>query len=325
MNKQQYKDRAAHFDQDKQPDSLLLKSPSVDSGTLFVKPPNVQQPIDIVVPCHNRLELTITCVNALYSNTKAPFHLIVVDDSTDKITRLYWKEMKKKLNNITYIYSREPYKEGNQYLNIAFSYAKHPYIACVGNSIKVEPEWEIAALDILGKDPAIGVLGFKNLFIFDPPGDGNIESAGISMVDYTPVDIGRDLCSHRMSAIYECMAVQWAFCMVRKEAVVDKEGKPNLPEGVYNGFKGWDDIDNCFVLRRRGWKVVYNGYGVGYHYPRATRGIRPENKEGQNLNRENARRFYKRWGYWEQFTKDYPKAPDGNDWAEAKEGAVIMP
>ena len=311
-----------------------------DSGNIFVKPQIVTTPIDVVVPCHNLisdnfnrgLSLTVRCIQALYSHTGAPFHLIVVDDSPGYLTSGYFKELKKFLGkrgkDITYIQTRNEvkkgkkhryqFKEGNEYLNLAFRHARTPYIACMGNSIRVEPDWEIVALNILKSDSTVGIVGYKNLF---PEGafGNSIESAGITMVNYTPVDIGRDLPSHRQTALYECPAVQWAFAMVRKDAVVD----PYMQEGVFNGFKGWDDIDNCFALRKRGWKVMYDGYGVGYHFPRATRGS--NTKEAHKLNQENARRFYKRWGYWDKFISEYPKAPDGKDWPEGEEGAVIMP
>lgn len=296
----------------------------LDSGTLFVPNLKAVDEIDVVVPCHNRIEQTIPCVETLYENTTAKFHLIVVDDSTDKMTPIFWKEQQKKHDNITYLHPKIDYKEGNEYLNVAFTRAKTQYVACIGNSIRVEPEWEVVALNLFKDDPGIGIVGFKNLFGVPQMGiTGTIESAGITMAGYTPVDIGRDLYSHRQSSIYECPAVQWAFCMVRKEAVCDKNGVPNLPTGVYNGFKGWDDIDNCLVLRNRGWKVVYDGYGVGYHHPRATRATMTD--EGHDQNRQNARVFYKRWGYWDAFIRDYPKAPDGKDWPECVDGVVQMP
>ena len=271
-----------------------------DTGSFFVPPPKCDIPLDILVPTHNKLELTIKCINAIYENTTAPFHLIVVDDSTDKITPIYFEELKSQKDNVIFIHSDEPYKEGNQILNVGFAHAKTDYVATVMNSIRVEPEWEIIALDFLKQNPDVGMLGLKCLFAPECLGvAGLIESAGITMLRYTPVDIGRDLPSHRMTAFYECPATQWAFAIIRKKA-----GMESMPEGIYNGFRGWDDIDNCFVMTKNGWKVMYCGYGVGYHKPRATRGKdSPETKEA---NKENARIFYKRWGYWEEFKKDYP-------------------
>ena len=264
---------------------------------VLIEPPKVKQPIDVIVPTHNKIELTIRCINALYENTVAPFHLIVVDDSTDRITPIYFEELQKERNNITFIHSDEPYTEGNQLFNVGFEHCQAPYVATVMNSVTVEPDWEIVALNVLRDDPKVGIVGLKCLFP-----NGRIESAGIAMAKYTPVDIGRDAPSHRMTALYECPAVQWAFAIVRVEAA-----KGYIPENVYNGFKGWDDIDNCFVHRNNGWKIMYCGYGVGYHYPRATRGANTQ--ESHDRNRENAKIFYKRWGYWEAFKRDYPQAP----------------
>ena len=245
-------------------------------------------PIDIVVPTHGHLELTMRCINALYLNTSTKFHLIVVDDSTD-LTPRYFKQLQKEHDNITYIHSKKPYLCGNQLFNIAFKHMKTDYIATVMNSITVEPDWEIVALQLMKDNPKVGVIGFKCLFPW-----GQIESAGIALVKYLPVDLGRSLPGHRLSNVYETLAVQWAFALLRKEAVVGV-----LEEDVFHGFKGWDDIDNCFVVKKAGWKVMYCGLGVGYHEPRATRG--DNSQEAYLKNKENAEYFYKRWGLWETY------------------------
>lgn len=270
---------------------------SQDPEIQLVQGGKCTEPIDVVVPTHNKLELTIKCMDALYTYTTAPFHLIVVDDSTDRITPIYFEELMKQHDNITFIHSDVPYKSGNQFFNIAFAQAKTQYVATVMNSLRVEPEWELVAIDLMKKDPKIGIVGLKSLFAWDSPGHGMIESAGITMIGFTPVDIGKGMDSHRHTSIYECPAVQWAFAIVRKEAATG-----NMCEDVFNGFRGWDDIDNCFVLRKNGWKVVYCGYGAGFHSPRATRGSNNEKSHLENL--QNAKAFYKRWGYWEQYVKE---------------------
>ncbi len=250
-------------------------------------------PIDIMVPTHGKLELTIDCINSIYAFTKAPFHLIVVDDSTD-LTPLYIRSVQKVHDNLTFLHSDVPYKSGNQFFNIALEHCKTPYLATVMNSMTVEPDWEIIALQLMQNDPKVGVIGFKCLFP-----TGLIESAGIAVVNYTPTDIGSYFAGHRQTLVYECLAVQWAFAMLRVEAV-----KGLLDEDLFNGFKGWDDIDNCFMVRKHGYKVLYDGMGAGYHHPRQTRGDNTE--EGAILNLQNAEIFYKRWGYWDMFKSVNP-------------------
>jgi hypothetical protein len=166
---------------------------------------------------------------------------------------------------------------------------KTKYVATVMNSIEVEPEWEIVGLQLMKNNPKLGTIGFKCLYR-----NYLIESAGIAMHNFTPIDLGRDLPGHRLSKVYECIAVQWAFALHRVEAI-----KGILEENVFKPHRGWDDIDNCFVVKKNGWQIFYCGLGVGIHEPRSTRG--DDSLEAYIENRENAETFYKRWGYWDKF------------------------
>jgi len=269
-------------------------------------------------------------MNALYQNTSVHFHLIVVDDSTD-LTPLYFAGLRKERNNITYIHSDEPYKSGNQFFNLGLSKAKTPFVATVMNSITVEPQWEIQALEIMKLYPKVGVIGFKCLFPNIGIYDGRIEHAGIKMVPtdtvdfskflsvatdtvevardavsywrsistHCPCDIGKGSPSHWFSLSGPVEAVQWAFALLRKEAVVG-----NLDETLFHGFKGWDDIDNCFAVRKAGWEIFYCGTGVGIHTPRATRADNSEDANQQNI--QNAHVFFKRWGFWRNGNQPQP-------------------
>ena len=248
--------------------------------------------LDIMVPTHGHLELTITCLGALYQHTRSPFHLIIVDDSTD-LTPLYLNQFCKEHDNVTYIHSEVPYKCGNQFFNRALAHCKTAFMAMVMNSVRVEPLWEIPVLELLRNDPKIGVVGLKSLLP-----DGTIESAFIKFAKYLPCDIGRGEPGHRYSLIHEVEAVQWAFAVVRKEAALG-----NLDENTFHGFRGWDDIDNSLVLKKKGWKIIYCGASAGYHQPRATRGDNSQQAELEN--RENGVTFYKRWGFWEEFVRQH--------------------
>ncbi len=260
-------------------------------GTTGIK----TRPFDIIVPAHNHFELTARCIKTLYQNTLFPFHLIVVDDSTD-LTPLYIGQLQKERDNITYIHWDTPFKNGNQFFNEALKSCKYDFVATVMNSVMVEPEWEIVALEVLRGHPKVGTIGLKCLFPPELTYGGTIESAGIELRGHIPIDIGAHFPAHRLSAVYERQAVQWAFAIHRREALIG-----NLDEDVYNGFVGWDDIDNCFVLKKKGWMIMYCGAGAGYHTPRATRG--DDSKEASKKNEENAHIFFKRCGLWDLFVK----------------------
>ena len=254
---------------------------------------------DVVVLTHNNIRYTIECMDCLYAHTGAPFHLIIADDSTDGLTPLYFEQLKKAKDNFIYLRSEEPYKSGNQIFNIAIEYCKTPYMATVMNSVMVEPNWAALSFNLMENDPTVGTIGMKSLFARS----GLIECAGIYIEDYLPCDIGRDEPSHRLNEIYQCEATQWAFAFHRIKAI-----KGNIAEDAYHGFVGVDDIDNCFIVRSKGWKVIYNGSGIAYHHPRATRGR--NDKVAYDMNRENLETFYKRWGYWNEFRKANPEVPE---------------
>jgi glycosyltransferase involved in cell wall biosynthesis len=251
--------------------------------------------VDIILITHNHLDLTIQAIKSLYDNTPSEFRLIIVDDSTD-ITPEYVRWLQKQHDNIDFIHSDEPYKSGNQIFNIGLAHCKNDYVATVMNSVTVEPEWEVPALQFMEANPDVGILGFKCLFP-----NGLIESAGIDFVlGCVPVDIASSLPGHRASNGYDCPAVQWAFALLRRKAI------PVLEEDVYHGFRGMDDIDNCFVVRKNGWRIMYFGLSAGYHAARSTRGVLPSDLVGISENLENHEIFYKRWGMWDiyQATKD---------------------
>ena len=260
--------------------------------------PAENTPFDVILVTHGRLDLTIRALTSLYGHTTTPFQLIVVDDSDPNdpdpetsLTVPFFEKYQKLHDNVKFIHSEKPYKCGNQIFNIGLKEAKHDLVAVVMNSICVEPAWEKVALRFMTEHPDVGVVGLKCIELWGP-----IESAGIFFNGIFPIDRGQRHPSHRFTSIKEMPAVAWALAILRKEAAVG-----NLAEDIYHGFRGVDDIDNCFVLRKKGYKVFYCGYGAGYHEQKATRGS--DSMEVGKQNQENKNIFYKRWGMWKEYKK----------------------
>ena len=249
--------------------------------------------LDIMVPTHGNLQLTINCLNSLYRFTQTPFHLIISGDNAPGdygLTPQYIKELQKKHNNITYCHLNRPsWKTGNTFFNATLKYAKTEFFVTVMNSVTVEPQWEMVGLSLMKKDPQIGTIGFKCLFP-----NGLIESAGIAFMGHLPTDIGRDEPGYRMNEVREAEAVQWAFALHRTKALIG-----TLEADLFQGHVGWDDIDNNMCVRKKGWKILYCGQGAGIHQPRSTRGS--NSVDASRKNQENAHIFFKRWGLWNKY------------------------
>src|SRR3990167_6376184 len=205
------------------------------------------------------------------------------------MTEIYIKELQKRRNNITYCKSLIPFRTGNTFFNAALKYSRTPYYATIMNSMIVEPNWEVVALQLMEQNKDLGTVGFKCLFGSHSTKMGLIESAGIEFVGHIPTDMGRDQPGYRCNETRQAEAVQWAFALHRKTALAG-----NLDESIFNGHVGWDDIDNCLVVKSKGWKILYCGQGVGLHQPRATRGS--NTLDAFLRNQENSHTVFKRWG-----------------------------
>src|SRR3990167_5320164 len=83
---------------------------------LAVYPASGNNPVpvmDILVPTHGHIDLTIKCLNSLYNFTQKPFHLILLNDAPADdygMTELYIRNQQKEKNNITYLHSNQPWK-----------------------------------------------------------------------------------------------------------------------------------------------------------------------------------------------------------------------
>ena len=259
--------------------------------------------LDVFVPVHGHPDLTAQCIDALYRNTRTPFHLIIADDGDLKkdLTSVFMQGLAARYDNVTLIHKETPpgWKTGNEFFNAAFQHAQTDYIATVMNSVMVEPDWEVVPLQLLRNQPDVGIIGCKAIYRRDSPKPGLIESAGIQMNGFTPIDLGRDMLGHSLCGVNEVFACQWAMAVLRKQAVVG-----NLEEDVFFGHVGWDDIDNCLAIKRKGWKILYCGMSVGFHSPHATRGDDSLPAAVKNL--YNSHQFYRRNGYWDLFLRTAP-------------------
>lgn len=256
--------------------------------------------LDIITLTHGRQDLSMRCVRTIFRHTQTPFHLIVMDDSTPDMdegtdmTPEWFAKFCEAHNNVTFVHSDKPFKNSHHIFSEAFKRCKTPYTAVVVNSFMVEPEWELAALQMMKQNPKIGMIGFKCL----RAGTELIESAGLAIVANNSglTDIGVGQSGHRFCKAYQCDAVQWAFVLLRVEAVA-----PNLGADIYHGFKGIEEFEHCLTMREKGWTIWYCGLGVGYHTTLATRLAKGE--EDLRLNVENKELFFKRWGYWPKYHK----------------------
>ncbi len=244
---------------------------------------------DVLLVTHNHLELTIGCLEGtslskgLYKNTADfQFRLTVLDDSDD-LTPQYFKRLCEDKTNVQYINPGRPFKNIDEIYNMGLAHTECPFVATLNNSCLVEPGWIGSALQIMKKDARIGAVGFKTV-----KPSGLIENAGVVLYGGEARNIGLDDPGHRYSFVYKVDAVGASACLFRREAIKD-----GFNFNYYLPFGGYEDIDCCLELKfKKGWEIIYCGYGAVYHDGARTRGEDPAFWDKFN---ENKRRFAARW------------------------------
>ena len=227
--------------------------------------------LDIILPVHNRLDLTARCIEALYLNTFNPFRLTVVDDVSTDLTPEYIKSLP---HDVQYVRQPEKVLKGNQNIRLGLENTTSEIVGFLANSTVVEPVWDRYGLQYIQNNFDCGLVGFKLLY-----GTGTIEHAGMTFTeDMIPQNYGMHQAGHRQTHIREVDAVGFALVLFRREAILE-----SMDDDMYTGF-GFEDCDIGLTMRKKGWTVVYCGFGSAYHTAMATR-------EGREL----------RTTYWENF------------------------
>ncbi len=243
--------------------------------------------LDIILGTHNHLELTIDCIHALYTHTKIPFRLFVIDDSTD-LTQQWIENWQKTHDNLHYIRPEEKLTCGNQVINIGLKNTESPIVCYINNSVVVDPEWCDVALPFIQRETKVGIVGFKLL-----KSSGVIEHAGIFFTPDMPhhLNFGTGEPAQHHTYIRDIGIVGFALVLIRRAAVPIG----GFDEKTYIGFRGYDDLDNCLTMGQSGWKVVYCGLGSAYHYALSTRAEGDMEKLAMEAE-ENRIRFTNKWG-----------------------------
>lgn len=250
--------------------------------------------LDIIFTCHNHLELTIKSLKCLYDYTKPEvFKLTIVDDSIDE-TVPYLRRFVKEHDNVQVLRPKVKITGTNHAINLGLEVTNNPIVCFMGNSTFVEPDWLTSAYRVILEEEEYGLVGFK---ILKYP-SGKIESTFIQGIQsdgrMSVPGMGED--GHRATFISEVFAIGGALYLIKREAIATLKGGKYDTES-YIGFRGWDDLDLCLSIRKAGWKVMYNGYGVAFHQGLVTKADGIADEKFIREFEHNRDVFLSKWGH----------------------------
>ena len=240
--------------------------------------------VSIIIPIHNALVHTLTCVVALLeSETRHSYEIIIGDDaSTDATTS-------------TFDTSRGRIVVVRHETNLGFlancnetaALARGRYILLLNNDTIPLPGWLDALVDLADRDETIGLVGSK---LLNP--DGSLQEAGgIVWKDGSAWNFGR---GEEPNAP--------AFNFVR-DVDYCSGASILIPSRVWTELDGFDrdympayceDSDFAFRARAAGYRTVYQPFSEIVHHEGRSHG-RDENKGIKQYQTINANKLFARW------------------------------
>jgi GT2 family glycosyltransferase/glycosyltransferase involved in cell wall biosynthesis len=261
-------------------------SPGAKAAAQPIPPVQVPDPaVSIIIPVFNHLDLTRQCLRALFAQTPAPRHEVIVVDngSTDGTAEfLRAEESAGRLRAIV-----NPENAGfARACNQGARAARGNYVVFLNNDTEVQSNW-LGALFALGKaDPAVAAVGAKLLYP-----DGTIQHAGVALADCWDHDpllafhlFAREKADFPLANQRRVYQAVTAACMLARKSHFDQAG--GFDEQFWNGY---EDVDLCLRFQERGWLTVYEPASVVIHY---------ESQSGSERflrAADNVQRFHRKW------------------------------
>lgn len=231
--------------------------------------------VSIIIPNYNGSHYIVNCLNSVFGSFYSDFEVIFVDNASTDDSLLIVNSFKKVAKNhqLTIIpnSSNLGFAQGN---NIGIAYARGEYLVFLNNDTVVEPTWLQEMVTAMVLDQEIGAAQSKLLIlndrerIFDSAGDfmdfyGTVLRRGGGEKDLGQYETRTEVFSARGA------------CMIVRQSVLKEVG------GFDPSFVlGFEDVDLCWRIRLRGYKIVYVPRSIvfhkGYGTPSHLRNVRQE-------------------------------------------------
>jgi GT2 family glycosyltransferase len=226
-------------------------------ATFLAKGTHISPSVSILIPVHNRLDLTRPCLESVFANTdpSVPFELLLIDDVSADGTAEYLRSLGSRIRVIA---NRRRGCFGHN-INRAAPQTRGEYLCLLNNDTLVTPGWLTRLLAAARNDPTIGVVGNRHL----TPGTDLINHAGMVFDNERyPIHlhVGRPASFPPALVSREFQCVTGACWLVPKTLFLELGGFD--PE-----FRNsYEDVDFCLRVRAHGRKVFYAADSMIYHY-----------------------------------------------------------
>ena len=240
--------------------------------------------VSIIIPTKNNYKVLKNCLDNLWeSEKKINYEVILFDNGSDQQEVLdYYKTIEDKativMNDQNYHFSKAN--------NLAVDYAKGKYLLFLNNDTIPQPNFLTELINCFENHTRVGIVGAKMFF----PNSTKIQHIGaIIRADGLPTHqhYGKDYNDINIKNLADqerkCVGVTFACALMPTKLFKEIGG---LDEKYINGF---EDIDFCFKLKEKGYKILYCPKSFLYHIEHGSGMITNEHFQ------KNATLFLQKW------------------------------
>lgn len=217
--------------------------------------------VSVIIPLYNNKFFTWRCIEEIRRHTRSElYELVLVDNGSTDGTYELFNNLSPPIKVIRNVRNQGFAKACNQ----GAESAAGKYLLFLNNDTEPQPGWLESLLNSAEQDPSVAAVGSKLLYP-----DGTIQHAGVVIADdrvtHDPL-LGKHIyqglpADHPAAGISrEYKALTAACLLIRREAFEAVQG---FDEGYWNGY---EDVDLCFKLRQKGWKLIYQPDSVVVHH-----------------------------------------------------------
>jgi GT2 family glycosyltransferase/glycosyltransferase involved in cell wall biosynthesis len=244
-----------------EPASAFLQSLDEHRAALLDFPPSPQPKVSILIPVFDQLEVTLSCLKSILTNTnELEYEVIVVNDNSSAQTSHCLEQVGglRILNhqsNLGFLHS----------CNEAAQAARGEYLLFLNNDTEVTRGWLAALLRVFEQRKDAGLVGAKLVYP-----DGRLQEAGgIIWRDASGVNYGKGDHADRpeYNFVREVDYCSGA-CMLIPKALFDRLGGF---DAIYAPAY-YEDTDLAFKVRKAGRKAYYQPFSVVTHHEGQTSG-----------------------------------------------------
>jgi GT2 family glycosyltransferase len=256
--------------------------------------PSAKGLILIVIPTRNGRALLQTAIESIERTAgRARYRLVVIDhESDDAETVAYLREVGARHVVMPYAGVFNFSRMNNQAVRLHGQDAE--FVLFLNNDIEATQKNWLDRLRSLANRPDVGAVGVLLMYK-----DRRVQHAGVVLgfnnsADHAlrlqPVfmdEKGRRNLGYNcaLTSVRDYSAVT-AACIMMRRAVFDEVGGFDEKFGI-----GFNDTDLCLRIGAAGYKILYDGYTILYHYESATR-----SQTKQVFHPADTRRMVRRWG-----------------------------